>query len=122
MKTLKIIISNLLIAILLAGCIHTSWFSDKPQVNTVCPPYPVGGQDVAEELKRIPFNGWPALERVGIRLSLECEVTGNEKVCAINDELQGVLEEMEPGRGFEHLYEWLGRVKKLKAQLDRCKS
>lgn len=71
-RRLKYILLLLLVVIILFGCSTTANYNN-------CPAYPVGGKNVGDELKGVPYAG------------------------------------------YEDFWEWLGRIDKLRQELELCR-
>jgi hypothetical protein len=86
---------------------------------TICPPWPLGGPDVAEELDRIPFRGWRLLGDIHEEINNPEFITpeGYEQLFT---DLRLELDSLRPNDGFEHFYVWLNQLKDLKLQLEAC--
>ncbi len=99
----------------LFGCVSTP----GSDLAIPCPPWPVGGAEVADELDRIPFRGYSDLAAL-VQLAKKISPHDDQEVNDFMIFFLTTTEKIEPEEGFEHLWNWINDLHDLKEQLDEC--
>lgn len=101
-----------------AGC---DLFQKDPVTHTT-PPWPTAGPNVAEELDRIPFRGysWLIPLREEAR-EIQKDPNAPLKYREFARRVETEIDTLQPEEGFEHLYEWLGRLYRLREQIEESR-
>ena len=104
-----------LVAILLTGCVG----NPVSDLSIPCPPWPIAGTDVADELERIPFRGYSDLAAL-VQVAKNISPHNDQEVNEFMTFFLMTTEKMKPEEGFEHLWTWINDLHDLKEQLDEC--
>lgn len=75
-------------------------------------------EKVADELDRIPFEGFTAIEELLQEIPLESAINPEIKNYLLR--LKEALEELRPGENFADLWDWVAQVERLNEQLETC--
>jgi hypothetical protein len=86
-----------------------------------CPPWPVAGPNVAEELDNVPFNGFTAAKAAIADLERDINALpdGGQKAALLAD--LAALKAGVPTNDFADFWNWVARLRTLKRQLDFCR-
>ncbi len=101
--------------ILLTGCVG----NPASDLAIPCPPWPIAGVDVADELDRIPFRGYADLAAL-VQLAKNISPHDDQEVNDFMIFFLTTTEKINPEEGFEHLWNWINDLHDLKEQLDEC--